>query len=97
MSRVTRPSLIRALARLPEPAKRALRDAYDTAGHRLGGTGAASLAGTVRVPALSLETLLERHVRGARVDYLKMDVGGAEAAIRRDAGEWARPRGVHQL
>lgn len=60
-----------------------------TAGHRLGGTGAASPAGTVRVPALSLDTLLDRHAQGARVDYLKMDVEGAERALLRQATEWA--------
>jgi FkbM family methyltransferase len=61
-----------------------------TAGHRIGGTGSASPAGTVRVPALSLDTLLGRHAQGGPVDYLKMDVEGAERALLRENVEWAR-------
>jgi FkbM family methyltransferase len=60
-----------------------------TAGHRIGGTGPASPAGTVRVPAFSLDTLLERHAPGGQVDYLKMDVEGAERAVLRESADWA--------
>jgi FkbM family methyltransferase len=61
-----------------------------TAGHRIGGTGPASPAGTVRVQALSLNTLLDRHAPDGRVDYLKMDVEGAESALLSETVEWAR-------
>jgi FkbM family methyltransferase len=61
-----------------------------TAGHRIGGTGSASPEGTVPVPAFSLDTLLDRHAPGRRVDYLKMDVEGAESALLGEAVEWAR-------
>jgi FkbM family methyltransferase len=61
-----------------------------TAGHRIGGTGPAPPAGTVRVPALSLDTLVGRHAQGGRVDYLKMDVEGAERALLSENVEWAR-------
>jgi FkbM family methyltransferase len=61
-----------------------------TAGHRISGAGPASPGGTVRVPALSLATLLERRSPGRRVDYLKMDVEGAEGTLLRENVEWAR-------
>jgi FkbM family methyltransferase len=61
-----------------------------TAGHRIGGTGPAAPEGTVPVPAVSLDTLLDRHAPGRRVDYLKMDVEGAERALLGEAVEWAR-------
>jgi FkbM family methyltransferase len=60
-----------------------------TAGHRVGGVGPSSPAGAVRVPAFSLNTLLARHAPGVRVDYLKMDVEGAECALLRENAEWA--------
>ena len=59
-----------------------------TAGHRIGGTGPDPPAGTVSVPAFSLDTLLERHAQGDRVDYLKMDVEGAERALLRESADW---------
>jgi FkbM family methyltransferase len=61
-----------------------------TAGHQIGGTGSDSPAGTVRVPAFSLNTLLDRHAPGGQVDYLKMDVEGAECALLSETVEWAR-------
>jgi FkbM family methyltransferase len=61
-----------------------------TAGHRIGGAGPASPAGTVRVQALSLDTLLDRHAQGGRADYLKMDVEGAERGLLRENVGWAR-------
>jgi FkbM family methyltransferase len=60
-----------------------------TAGHRMGGTGSAAPDGTETVPAFSLNTLLDRHARGRGVDYMKMDVEGAEGALLREAVEWA--------
>jgi FkbM family methyltransferase len=60
-----------------------------TAGHRMGGTGPAAPDGTVTVPAFSLGTLLDRHARGRRVDYMKIDVEGAESALLREAVEGA--------
>jgi FkbM family methyltransferase len=68
-----------------------------TAGHQIGGTGPDSPAGTVRVPAFSLNTLLERHAPGARVDYLKMDVEGAERALLSETVEWARNVGCMKV
>jgi hypothetical protein len=49
----------------------------------------APLSGPVTVPAFSLGTLLDRHARGRRVDYMKIDVEGAESALLREAVEWA--------
>jgi FkbM family methyltransferase len=60
-----------------------------TAGHRIGGTGSDLPAGTVRVPAFSLDTLLDRHAPDGPVDYMKMDVEGAESALLSEAVEWA--------
>jgi FkbM family methyltransferase len=60
-----------------------------TAGHRVGGVGPAAPAGAVRVPAFSLNTLLDRYAPGDRVDYLKMDTEGAECALLRENAEWA--------
>ncbi|HEX8074885.1 MAG TPA: FkbM family methyltransferase [Thermoleophilaceae bacterium] len=40
-------------------------------------------------PALSLSSLLEREGGGARIDYVKMDVEGAEKQLLRESVGWA--------
>jgi FkbM family methyltransferase len=68
-----------------------------TAGHQVGGTGSDLPEGTVRVPAFSIDTLLDRHAPGARVDYLKMDVEGAERGLLSEPVEWARRVGCMKV
>src|SRR5262249_37793725 len=41
------------------------------------------------VPAFSLNTLLARHTGGGVVDFVKMDIEGAEQTILREQTEWA--------
>jgi FkbM family methyltransferase len=49
----------------------------------------AGTEGEIAVDALSLDTLLRRVAPGRPVDYLKVDVEGAEQAIFRAGGDWA--------
>ncbi|MDO8184236.1 FkbM family methyltransferase [Conexibacter sp. JD483] len=42
------------------------------------------------VPAFSLDTLLAQHGGGAIVDYVKMDIEGAEQRVLREQTGWAR-------
>lgn len=53
-----------------------------------GATDAATSGGTHTAPALRLDALFERYDI-ARVDYLKMDIEGAEAAILAAPLDWA--------
>jgi FkbM family methyltransferase len=46
-------------------------------------------AGTATAPALPLNALLE-HSGGGPVDYVKMDIEGAERSVLREATQWAR-------
>jgi FkbM family methyltransferase len=46
--------------------------------------------GDITVEALSIDTLLERHAPGQAVDYLKMDIEGAEIDVLRTGGDWAQ-------
>lgn len=49
---------------------------------------AASDGGTVTVPALTIDDLLARAAPGRAVDYLKVDIEGAEAEVFRAGGRW---------
>ena len=44
--------------------------------------------GDVTAEAICLDTLLERHAPGRRVDFLKMDIEGAERDVLRAGGAW---------
>lgn len=47
-------------------------------------------AGGTSVPALSLDTLLAAHAAGAVVDFVKMDIEGAEQRVLAEHTDWAR-------
>lgn len=57
-------------------------------GDELSGMVALDGEGGVSAPAISLNTLLERS--GGEVDYVKMDIEGAEREVLRHNAEWAR-------
>jgi FkbM family methyltransferase len=48
-----------------------------------------SMGGSGSTPAYSLNTIFEKHFRDCPVDYVKMDIEGAESAVLRRNTEWA--------
>jgi FkbM family methyltransferase len=61
----------------------------DEIGLRVAGGGDADGADVVHAPALSLDTLLATHPpEGGRIDYLKMDIEGAEAEVLARNTDW---------
>ena len=61
---------------------------------RLGGENSATLSvgadeGAYRVPAIAMSTLVERYAGRDGIDFIKMDVEGAEREILSKSTEWA--------
>jgi FkbM family methyltransferase len=50
--------------------------------------------GDAQAPAISLNTLLAEHTPGGHVDFVKMDIEGAEAQVLKRNTEWARHAGA---
>ena len=64
--------------------------ARDEQSFRAQAAGTAYDAAMRRAPAIALNTLLEREGPGAEVDFLKMDIEGAEQRVLGEHVEWAQ-------
>jgi FkbM family methyltransferase len=65
------------------------RDGLDALSFRVQEDAHGETAGDAVTPAWSLDTLLRRCGEGAVVDYVKMDVEGAEQQLLREQTDWA--------
>jgi FkbM family methyltransferase len=65
------------------------RDGLDALSFRIQESADGETAGDAVTPAWSLDTLLGRCGEGAVVDYVKMDVEGAEQQLLREHTDWA--------
>lgn len=69
---------------------RYVRDGLDALSFHIDETAGPPTGGEDTVPAFSLDTLLDRHADGRVVDYVKMDIEGAERSVLRQHTDWAR-------
>lgn len=85
-----RVELVNAAVWIRDGEVRYQRDGLDALSFHIDEDAEPSADGEGTVPAFSLDTLLERHSGGQIVDYVKMDIEGAEAKVLREHTGWAR-------
>lgn len=85
-----RAELVNAAVWIRDGEVRYSREGLDALSFHIDETAAPVEGGEDTVPAFSLDTLLARHTAGKVVDYVKMDIEGAEQKVLREHTDWAR-------